>query len=101
MGKKHKVWKDAAYRYLENCELGMAKGTDLPLVVKGKKGRMWRNPPHSRGITQILRGDDRFEEVIINESTEWSGTRRASYWRIKKKEGEDAEQKDSLSEMEG
>ena len=86
MGKKHKVWKDAAYRYLKECELGMAKGTDLPLVVKSKKGRRWRNPPHSRGVTGILRGDDRFEEVIMHEGTEWSGTRRTYYWRVKRRD---------------
>ena len=86
MGKKHKVWKDAAYRYLKECELGMAKGTDLPLVVKSKKGRRWRNPPHSRGVTGILRGDDRFEEVIMHEGTEWAGTRRTSYWRVKRRD---------------
>ena len=86
MGKKHKVWKDGAYRYLKACELGMEKGTDLPLVVKSKKGRRWRNPPHSRGVTGILRGDDRFEEVIMHEGTEWSGTRRTSYWRVKRRD---------------
>tara|TARA_R100000734_G_C3294061_1_gene85474 strand:+ start:666 stop:944 length:279 start_codon:yes stop_codon:yes gene_type:complete len=92
MGKKHKVWKEAAYRYLKTCENGMAKATDLPLVVKSKKGRRWRNPPHSRGITWILRGDDRFEEVIINEGTDFSGTRRTSYWRVRdRRDDENAE----------
>jgi len=93
MGKKHKVWKDAAYRYLKECELGMAKGTDLPLVVTNKRGSvMTRMAPRARGITVILRGDDRFEEVIVNEGTEWSGTRKCSYWKIRDRgDDEDAE----------
>lgn len=48
--------------------------------------------PRTRGITVILRGDDRFEEVIMNEGTEWSGTRKCSYWKVRdRREDEDAE----------
>ena len=93
MGKKHKVWKDAAYRYLKECELGMAKATDLPFLVRSKKGRvMTKMAPRTRGITVILRGDDRFEEIIMHEGTEWSGTRRCSYWKVRdRRDDENAE----------
>lgn len=91
MGKKHKVWKDAAYRYLKECELGIAKATDLPFLVKCRRGRvMSKLAPRTRGITSILRGDHRFEEIIIHEGTEWSGSRKCSYWKVKRRD-EDAE----------